>query len=227
MNKPRPLRPVSSFRRPVQADQLCVSSGASGSSTRAWAIKSPSSALTTGVMGPLMSAMMFCISANFSILPRMASQKSDCAGAPISARRSATAAWGVSCKMRAFSRVTSSGSKRAGARPSRAMSKPSIISCRVWTGTTGSAVPKRAICAFRLIGSSPLSRKSASDNDPRRFDRPLPSAPSISEKWANSGMVPPSAAISSTCAAVFVTWSSPLMTWLIFISRSSTTLGRV
>ena len=36
-----------------------------------------------------------------------------------------------------------------------------------------------------------------------------------------------SADAAATCAAVFVTWSSPRITWLIFMSRSSTTLGKV
>ena len=68
---------------------------------------------------------------------------------------------------------------------------------------------------------------SAMDSEPSRLDRAAPSAPTSSGMWAKPGASAPSASKISIWAPVLVTWSSPRITWVIFMSMSSTTDGRV
>ena len=129
--------------------------------------------------------------------------------------------------MRADRAVNSAGSKRAGVREICDRSSVSTNSSRAVTGRTGSDEPVSTASEATASASTPASRKPPIDRAPERFDKPSPSAV-VRRLWcANTGGLPPNAAVSWICTAVLVTWSSPRITWVTSIAMSSTTEVKV
>ncbi len=72
-------------------------------------------------------------------------------------------------------------------------------------------------------GMNPSSLKSDIEVTPSRLESLRPSLFSIRGVWANSGTIPSKASYNNICLGVFPMWSSPRITWVTPISRSSTT----
>ena len=87
--------------------------------------------------------------------------------------------------------------------------------------------PSSARALTTARGMKPAASRSSTDAAPWRLLSLRLSSPRMSGMWAYSGGVPPSARITIICLGVLEMWSSPRMTWLMPISRSSTAAARL